>query len=92
MHLDFNKKNKRREIQDAMYQLQRGCTLPVSDDQTVVNRSCAAYLDLEHEKVSEWFVHVGIAADLFGADDSKLTASMKVFFRELSEPSKPPLL
>ena len=71
---------KRREIHDAMYQLQMGSPVPAFTDQEVINRAIAAYLDVDHDKICDGFVEVGIAADLFGSDDHKLTKEMKPFF------------
>ena len=80
LHFKLSRRYKRREVIDAMHQLHMGTALPTSSTQAVIDRAAASFLDIDHNVVSDGFIENGIAADLFGGDDSRLTKDMKPIF------------
>ena len=73
LHGPYDKLYKCRESHDAFQQLSEGMALPCCKPQTVVDRSLAAWHDVDHEKVSRGFVRDGVANDLHGREDHLLS-------------------
>lgn len=81
-HKPFSGKYKDREIATALEQLQLGYAMPKSDKQTILNRTAGADGDLDHNKLSHSFVANGIAGDLHGGDDDRLTSTVAPFWHD----------
>ena len=80
MHKPFSGNYKDREIANALEQLQLGYAMAKSDKQTILNRAAGADGDLNHAKLSHSFVANGIAGDLHGGDDDRLTSTVAPFW------------
>ena len=67
LHGPLSAKVKKRELLANAIQLRRSPRkLPCTDRQTMVDRADAAFDECNHDRVSQGFVEVGIASDLFG--------------------------
>ena len=86
-HAPYSKIYKSKETADAMMQLRRGVAVPTTRRSAVLNRACSSWDDLDHVMCSEGFLVVGVANDLFGADDHKLShQDAAPFWHELEMP------
>ena len=87
-HLSLSSNYKTREIHDAMCQLRAGAKLPVADHSKVTDRCIAAVRDVNHERVSQGFVEVGIANNLDGSQDFRLTSDVMPIWQEVKMSEK----
>ena len=72
-HGPYAARYKARETEEGTQQLREGRHLPDSSKHTVIDRSHAAWHDLNHAQISRGFIYVGVANDLFGTQDEQLT-------------------
>ena len=72
-HGPYAARYKARETEEGTQQLREGRHLPDSSKQTVIDRSHAAWHDLNHAQISRGFIYIGVAGDLFGTQDEELT-------------------
>lgn len=82
VHQPLSGKYKDREIAFALEQLLLGYAVPKADKQTILNRAAGADGDLDHAKLSCSFVANGIAGDLHGGDDDRLTSIVAPFWQD----------
>ena len=75
-HQSYNACFKRRETHSAMVQLRAGARMPCSSKQTVLDRSVAAWDDLNHSRIRFGFVENMIASDLHGNQDHLIASKL----------------
>ena len=76
LHFILSKRYKRREVIEALNQLRGGAVMPASSHEVVLERSGAAWHDIDHDALSSSFVELGIAADLHGAEDKYMASHL----------------
>ena len=62
--------------------------MPSCTMQDVLDRAAAAYEALDHDAISQGFVHDGIANDLFGSQDHLISKDCKPFWEHGREEGK----
>ena len=65
-HGPFSSIYKQREKVGSMQQLREGRAIPDTSKQVVLDRACASWAELDHDRISYGFVQIGVANDLFG--------------------------
>jgi hypothetical protein len=68
------------EMADAQIQLRRGETMPSTSRNTVMARAISCYEQLDHDRVSLGFLDAGIANDLHGTQDDKISSEVRPFW------------
>eukprot|EP00969_Alexandrium_andersonii_P316152 13967452-Alexandrium_andersonii.AAC.1 len=72
---------------DAQAHLRRTRRMPSTSRQTIMERAARARAAVDHRRVSDGFLHAGLALSLNGDEDHLLGYEAKAFWEELDIPA-----
>ena len=81
-HAPFAQAYRKEEVTDGHQALLHGAAVVPADRQSCINRSMIAWRDIKHEEYTQGFLDVGIANDLLGNEDHRMSTDIATLWRD----------